>query len=758
MSESRSCADDSLSLAAMLRIEQACFRFEEAWRAGQRPHIEDFTNGVAGTELIELLTELLRLELHYLRRQGQEPDQAVYEARLPEHVALVRTLFAELPEMMGSTVSRLDSGHGNALVGTGAHASTRLPARTGSTMGDPNRTLAYQDPAPEQAKPRRDRKRWLPTVPGYEILSELGRGGMGVVFKARHRTLKRMTAVKMILSGEYATPAELARFRTEATSIASVKHPNIVQIFEIGEAQGRLFLALEYAEGGRLDHRTRGTPQPPRVATNLVAILARAAHVAHLRGVIHRDIKPSNVLLSLKDEAPPAVGGEVTEPPLEAFDPKLADFGLAFCLGAEGDSGKTGDVMGTPSYMSPEQAEGRLKAIGPQTDVYGLAAILYELLTGRPPFKGTTRAETIDQVRTREPVPLLELQPNVPRDLEIICLKGLRKESAKRYATAQELADDLQRWLDGRPIMARPVPVWERAAKWVRRRPALATAVAAGLLAVLGLTTGAVCYGLYEHQQMRAQQDHVARVQEVGKQLGEGRAAEGLNQWNEAQSHYSKALHIIDSDPSAADEWTRQQVVAGDARIRQQLAAQVIRNDFAERRKKFGPHRYELFFQALKFRPEDAADHGEIVRREAAVAIEAFGAHPDDPGTFGSAFEGYCGIVDADDLVVAATEFVEVLLTWADAERALPAGAERARTVLAAANDLIRRHGLPAPCVEQFEAAQKSYRAGDWAKALPLCEEALRLQPRTIFRRPGYLKVLCHMRAAAGAMGRGAGC
>jgi tetratricopeptide (TPR) repeat protein len=755
----------------MLRIEQACFRYESSWRAGDRPRIEDFTNSVTGNEQAELLAELLRLDLHYLLSLDEVPELAQYEARFPDHVSLIRALFDERPET-ASTIARVDVGCANALVGSGQHASTRQPAHTGATMGDPNRTLAYQDPSSEQPKARKDRKRWLPMVPGYEILGELGRGGMGVVFKARHRTLKRLTAVKMILSGEYATATELARFHTEATSIASVKHPNIVQIFEIGEAQGRPFLALEYVEGGRLDHRTRGAPQAPRVAAHLVALLARATHVAHLRGVIHRDIKPSNVLLSLKDDPPVGDDGMVIEPSLEAYDPKLADFGLAFCLGSEGDSSKTGDVLGTPSYMAPEQAEGRLKGIGAPTDVYGLSAILYELLTGRPPFKGTTRAETIEQVRTREPVRPLELQPKVPRDLEIICLKGLRKESAKRYATAQELADDLQRWLDGRPILARPVPVWERVAKWVRRRPAQAVAAAATLFAMLAFTTGGVFYGLYERQQMIGHRRHIDHIRAVDQKLRDAQRAE----LEHAQRLYSEAQQIIEEDPAAADESTRKQVTEGAERVRQRLAAQSARAQFDASRKKFAPHRDELFFQALKFRQENAADQREVVRREASAAFREFGVNADDPRNLASVLTPFRDVVDRPDLVLVAGEFLEVLVAWADAELEAPA---LALDLLDAATSLARENGLPpsralaqrrANCLsllagrdaeagaerereralprisalDHFEAALDSYLAGDIGKALPFCEEALQLQPHHFGAH--YLKVLCHMR------------
>ncbi len=296
-------------------------------------------------------------------------------------------------------------------------------------------------------------------VPGYEVLGVLGRGGMGVVYKARHVRLKRLVALKMVLAGGHAGPDDLARFRTEAEAIARLQHPNIVQVFEVGDQGGLPFLALEFCGGGSLATKLAGTPLPPAAAATLVETLARAMQAAHEKGVIHRDLKPANVLLA------------------EDGTPKVTDFGLAKKLDEAGQT-MPGVVMGTPSYMAPEQAEGQ-KDVGPLADVYALGALLYECLTGRPPFRAATRLDTIVQVMSAEPVSPRELNAEVPRDLNTICLKCLNKPPAQRYASAAELADDLRRFLANEPIRARPATAWDRVTKWRRRNPRVALALAA---------------------------------------------------------------------------------------------------------------------------------------------------------------------------------------------------------------------------------------------------------------------------------------
>ncbi len=293
-------------------------------------------------------------------------------------------------------------------------------------------------------------------VAGYKILKLLGRGGMGVVYKARQRGLKRIVALKMISAGGLHGPAELARFRSEALAVADLQHPNIVQIYEVGEDDGNPFFSLEYISGGSLAKKIGGTPQPPREAAHLVRALADGMEFAHQRGIIHRDLKPANVLLT------------------ETGEPKVSDFGLVKRL--EDDAGQTqsGSILGTASYMAPEQAEGKTKEIGPRSDLYALGGILYELMTGRPPFRAASVLETLEQVRTQDPIAPSQFQPKLPRDLETICLKCLQKEPAKRYDTAAALAEDLRRFLVGEPILARPVSRAEWLWRWCTRNRRIA--------------------------------------------------------------------------------------------------------------------------------------------------------------------------------------------------------------------------------------------------------------------------------------------
>jgi serine/threonine protein kinase/tetratricopeptide (TPR) repeat protein len=331
-----------------------------------------------------------------------------------------------------------------------------------------------------------------PKVAGYQILGELGRGGMGVVYKARQRGLQRLVALKMILAGAHAGEHQRARFGTEAEAVARLQHPNIVQIYEVGQHEGLPYFSLEFVDGGPLDKRIAGKPQPPREAARLIETLARAMHFAHRQGIVHRDLKPANVLLQRKSEAPNPKSEKETGAVsdfgfrISDFDPKITDFGLAKRL-EEGDASRTksGTIVGTPNYMAPEQARGEVRNVGPHTDLYALGAILYELLTGRPPFQGPDVMDTVLQVTRDEPVPPARLQPNTPRDLETICLKCLQKEPPKRYAACFELAEDLRRFLAGEPIRARPVGPGERLWRWCRRNPKLAGAAATILLLVL---------------------------------------------------------------------------------------------------------------------------------------------------------------------------------------------------------------------------------------------------------------------------------
>ncbi len=336
-------------------------------------------------------------------------------------------------------------------------ASAAVPTEAATLAARPAPDTAAEVPAPRIH------------IPGYEVLGELGRGGMGVVYKARQVGLNRLVALKMILGGELAGSDMLSRFRAEAEAVARLQHPGIVQIFEIGDHDGNPFFSLEFVVGGSLAGRLDGRPLDPRAAAELVAPLARAVHYAHEQGIVHRDLKPANVLLT--------ADGEV----------KVTDFGLAKQLHGNPGATRTGEVMGTPGYMAPEQARGN-KDIGAPADVWALGAILYELLTGRPPFQAATPLDTLLQVLQREPVPVRQVHPKAPRDLETVCLKCLSKETGQRYASAADLADDLQRFLDGEPIKARPPGPLRRANRWFLRHQGL----------VLAYTLGAVAVAVYQ--------------------------------------------------------------------------------------------------------------------------------------------------------------------------------------------------------------------------------------------------------------------
>jgi WD40 repeat protein/tRNA A-37 threonylcarbamoyl transferase component Bud32 len=418
----------------------------------------------------------------------------------------------------------------------------------------------------------------LPTVAGYEVLGEIGRGAMGVVFKARQLKANRVVALKMILTKSSGGLEEQVRFQIEAEAVARLQHPNIVQIHEVGEQGGLPFFSLEFCAGGPLNKRLGGRPLPVREAAALAEKLTRAVQHAHSRGVVHRDLKPANILMSADGE------------------PKVADFGLAKRLDADSEVSQVGQIMGTPSYMAPEQAWGKVRDVGPAADVYALGAILYEFLAGQPPFLGATLLETLEQVRSHEPVAPGRLQPGIPRDLETICLKCLRKEAERRYASAGELADRLRMFLEGKPVPDRPVSSLERVGMWAKRRPALAAllgAVAvllvsgAGLLAALLVNAerrAAAVQSLEEAQtKIEAAKQDLDRVRgrvgeleqvEAGKTKEIGVLTESigrLTREREAEEEKLRGLNYLTDLREAWVSWGHNDV----ARARERLRAQV---------------------------------------------------------------------------------------------------------------------------------------------------------------------------------------
>jgi len=290
----------------------------------------------------------------------------------------------------------------------------------------------------------------------YELLEEIARGGMGVVYRARQKSLKRLVAVKMILGGGHAGPKFVQRFRTEAQAAANLHHPNIVAIYEVGEHEGQHFFSMDYVDGPDLERMTGRRPIPAERAARYAKAVAEAIHYAHQHGILHRDVKPSNVLVDSDDQV------------------RITDFGLAKVLTSDTSLTLSGQLLGSPHFVPPEQASVKRGTVGPASDVYGIGSVLYYLLTGRPPFNAEELPDVLQQVLNTDPVSPRLLNPSVPRDLETICLKCLEKDPERRYSSARELADDLGRWLRKEPILARPTSLWDHAVKWVKRKPAIA--------------------------------------------------------------------------------------------------------------------------------------------------------------------------------------------------------------------------------------------------------------------------------------------
>jgi serine/threonine-protein kinase len=445
--EGREPAD--LELEQARRIHRLCEEFERRWRAGGEPRIEDFLQESGPGDRARLLEELLVLELELRQDAGAAPTASEYLVRFPDEAGRIAAAFR--------AARQADPRHAAGQVDEDA---THVLEHDAGTALSP-RAAGDRELCPDADRP-------LDVVGDYELEGEIARGGMGVVYKARQRSLKRPVALKMILAGQMASPEQRQRFRREAELAANLDHPNIVPIFEVCEYQGCPYFSMKLVEGESLDQEIKaskltGQGRDPEAAARLVATIARAVHYAHDRGFLHCDLKPSNILLD------------------RAGRPHVTDFGLARRASDDSSQTVSGTILGTPSYMAPEQAAGRRKSLSAATDVYGLGAILYELLTGRPPFRADTVLETVVAVLERDPAPPGELDRQIPRELETICLKCLEKAPQNRYPSAAALADELERYLQGEVIDA--TSLWPRLRRWNRREPELVARLG-GLLLV----------------------------------------------------------------------------------------------------------------------------------------------------------------------------------------------------------------------------------------------------------------------------------
>jgi serine/threonine-protein kinase len=525
-------------------------------------------------------------------------------------------------------------------------------------------------------------------VPGYEVITELGRGGMGVAYLARHGTLQRLVALKMLLAGLHADTTARQRFRTEALALARLQHPNMVQIHEVGEHDGKPFLALEYAPGGSLMAKVAGTPQPERDAARLVRTLARAVHYMHGQGILHRDLKPTNILLT-------------------AFGtPKISDFGLAKLLDAESGPTQSEALIGTPNYMAPEQAAANAREVGPSTDVYSLGAILYELISGRAPFQAATPLGTLDQVRTQEPLPLRRLCFSVSPDLETICLKCLEKEPGKRYPSAGALADDLTCFLEGRPIQAQPVPVWQRLWRRGRRRPA---AIAWTLVAValVGILTSAWFLFRAADQMagQRAEQKYQDFVQCRNEALVYGSLApdEGtLFLRADARANLQTAESAAQKALALAGLKLGSNTTPAPTGFPNSRKAEVTRDSYA----------LILILASIKAQQPSPANGGKGRYREALRVL-------DRAGQFEFETQAYH---------LRRAFFLERLGEQAEARR------DRNRASLL----------LPVGALDHFLIGEEQYRRGDWEEAKSAFNRALCVQPAHFWAQ--FFLAVCHLK------------
>ncbi len=437
-----------------------------------------------------------------------------------------------------------------------------------------------------------------PQIAGYELLEVLGRGGMGIVYKARDLALNRLVALKLILGGVHARSVDLARFRTEAEAVARLDHPNIVRIYEVGQQDQQgvpmPYMTLELVESGTLATRLDGTPQPLRTAAALVETLAHAVNYAHERGIVHRDLKPANILIA--DNGLFTADTRTPDQPAirnpQSAVPKIADFGLAKRLeDTATQHTSTGAVLGTAQYMAPEQAAGRNQLVGPATDTYALGAILYHLLTGRPPFSGETPTDILLQVLNEEPISLRRLRPQISRDLETICLKCLEKEPGKRYPSARALAEDLNHFLDARPITARRVGPLSRLARMARRRPVVASLSAALVVVTL---LGVVLVGWQWHVAVANAEDAKSKAIDEAKARREAERNAHANELLLLEADIDRALLYCERGDLTLGLLSLSRCLTVAIRVGETDLERVVRRNLAGWRTRFYRQRAQL--------------------------------------------------------------------------------------------------------------------------------------------------------------------
>jgi tetratricopeptide (TPR) repeat protein len=608
------------SIDALLDEQSCC------WRRGERPLAEVFLERRTAPDsdgALELICHEILLRVHC----GERPTPEEYARRFPQYAEQLQAHF-EVHEVVFRHTR---------LAGTYVYGAGQADAE-------------------------------IPSVEGYEILGELGRGGNGVVYRARRSGLNRITALKVLRGGPAADPREAARLRGEALALARIGHPNIIQIYEFGEASGQPYLALEFAPGGSLEARLRGGRQPAHTAAALVANLGRAVHAAHRVGVVHRDLKPGNVLFA------------------EDGTPKIADFGLAKRLNAGDAQTRTGDILGTPCYMAPEQIHGG--PVGPPADVYALGAILYELLTGRPPFQGVTLWATLAQVIERDPVPPRQVAPQTPRDLETICLKCLHKDPTQRYGSAEGLADDLARFLACRPIRARPTLAWERAWKWVQRRPG----AAAGAVLSLILTAALALAHESDLRTRLARAEREAAVADVDRLLQNVRQKINAGHWSEASDRLHEQAQARLGALWATSRSDLRFVELDEEANRLQKQIDDRLTD-AARLHRFRALRQDVGFDATPFAGSSAGDRLRRIRASVGEALRLFDA-ASERGTQLELATSHLTVAERQEIRQGCCE---LLLEWADAEAAASnGGAGRIAALLNLADSLGVRTSLVA--------------------------------------------------------------